>query len=1643
MQLAFTVRDFRGGAHVDVLVRADAHTRIGALAAALEAAVRPSRRGRAPARAGPSLTLAGQAIPLEPSLPLVRSPLCEGVVVLLDAPPVRRASGAGLVDLVVTAGPGAGVIHPLPAGEHLVGTAPGSAVLLSGPAATTPLLTVRVVVDGTCQVVPGPGARVVLPRPPVADGTVVASVYSSTVTLRLERPAPAAPPPLPSAAVPGRLEVNPPPRLRPAREASAFRLPAPPAPPRHTPVPVLVTLLPLLAAAGMAVVLGSASLLLFAVLGPVSLVASVVSARRRDRRAFRAERERHQQIRTDVERAAGAALRAEHDERHADHPDPAELIASAWQRDARLWRRRRGDADYLRLRVGTATQPSTIEVSAAAPGDPSTRLSADVPAVISLAEHGVIGVAAPGADARALGYWLVVQAAILHSPRQLVICVLVADPRRAAAWRWIRWLPHCRREAADAATVWFAAGAASRAACVAELRAMIEGRRDLPPQRAGHDVLVVLDGARALRSSPGMTMVLRSGPAVGVHTVCLDTDVRDLPAECRTVVEPDGRHLTVRQDHGMTIRNVEPDLVGPTGGRRSPSGLLGTARWCESVARALAPLRDPGGDDGALPTTVPLSEIIHLHRPVATAIRRRWASARRAGAAAAGRPVPVGIAGGGTFALSLAGDGPHGLIAGTTGSGKSELLQTIIVAHAVTYRPDELVFVLVDYKGGSAFAECAALPHTVGLVTDLDPHLVRRALTSLSAELRRREALLARSQAKDLEALGQAGRGPVPPRLVLVVDEFATLARELPDFVAGLVGLAQRGRSLGLHLLLATQRPSGVVSPEIRANTNLRIALRVTDAAESEDVVGRPDAALIGAATPGRAVVRAGPDRVTVVQTGWVGGPARRAAGDGSSESSTPEVVPLPWPDRTDAESTGGHGGPSVGSATRDTELTVLVHGVREAADALRIPDQPSPWLPPLPDRIPVLPPRSRPATTGHSIDLGAVPVGLSDHCDLQLQRPFTFDVEDGGHLLVVGGPRSGRSTVLRTVAGAIAAALSPRDVHIYGLDCGGDALGALTALPHTGALVSRNEVDRVVRLLARLTATVEQRRRRFAADGVADLREARRSDGAVSPPYMVLLLDGFEGFLAEFEDLDGGDLVESLLRLLREGPAAGLRVVLSADRRGLIGRLASLVDERLVLRMADPGDYALAGIGAADMPERLPAGRGVVIGGRFPAPVEVQVGLLDAEPTGRAQTAALRAVGSHAASRVAAAGPQQDDRRPFRVEPLPDRVGRARMAAALRARTAAPHHRAPRPGLRVALGLGGDDLDVVEIDLADDPGFVIGGPPRAGRSSALLTVAMSLLAAGETLVAVTPRPSALRTLVDHPGVVALLDADLNSLVGPTGRADPYGADPPEPSAGIPWPEPTGGPQWFEPRAGRRPSVVLVDDAELVGEPAATALANHWRRARDAGGALVLAGLTEELLLQYRGFAVDVRREGHGLLLGPRRATDGDLLGVRLPRGGAGPLPPGRGFVVRRGSVVPVQVVCPSDPPSRCSTGPSPRREPHENGHDPGGHAGRRPDESAAARPAEDRHESRQPRQHAGGPAPLGGPEGTDLPWPDLAGGAARTHRSARRPHGARPGHRRDQQADRGGGELITAPPPAPPAGPTPQPRQGAHHDPV
>ena len=1456
---------------------------------------------------------------LDAGEPVSTSPLRHGAVIGVGRPVDDvLAEPLGVVEVRLAGGREAGRVHRLGPGSYPVGTAPTCAIRLDDTSLPGVAFTVDVDAGGAVTIRPsaevvgrtrpapyrerplegpivvlrdGPPARERWWRPrrrkARATEELLAGAHDNidpqedVPLLHLDRLPVTAPVPWPAGAVlaagdllleqtpvtppdaslspthgGATVDYNRPPRLLPPPQVTTFALPSEPIKPDRMPLPLALMIAPTVLAGGMYWFTRSPYALLFVAMSPVMAFSTYSSGRRAAKRQYKRAINDYATRRRRVRESAYAAVAAERTLRRRDLADPAALLVTATGPRVRLWERRPTDPDWLHARIGTADAPSEITVR-----DPERDhhegpviwTAPDVPVSVALAEVGVTGLAGPDDVRRAVGRWIVAQAATLHSPADLEI-VLLADASSGADWSWVRWLPHVR-PAEGGAVARAAADDESAAALVRELVATMQARL-AATERPGGDltrhkpVLVVLDGARRLRLLPGVVSLLQDGPRVGVYFVCLDADQRQLPEECRAVVSvPDGRAVRVAVTGRPDVDGVRPDLVD--------------VAWCERVARALAPIRDVSTEDlaGALPTSSRLLTVLGLTNPEPARIAQWWRAAGRTTRAVVGEGLD------GPFALDVRRDGPHGLIAGTTGSGKSELLQTLIASLAVANRPDEMTFVLIDYKGGAAFQDCDHLPHTVGMVTDLDGHLTTRALESLGAELRRREHQLAAAGAKDIEdyLAGRTATDEPMPRLLIVIDEFAALVAELPDFVTGLVDIARRGRSLGVHLLLATQRPAGVVSAEIKSNTNLRIALRVTDANDSQDVIESADAATIAKSTPGRAYARLGHSSLTPFQAARVGGRPRGA--DGRAAVRTREFG---W--GTLAFAPPAPSGDTDEDVSTPTDLATLVTAIDGAARLTGVSAPPSPWLPPLPAVVTLDDVAALAGSVDAAADVAPLVIGEVDVPTQQKRGPALFDLVRGGHFCVAGAPRSGRSTALRAVAGSVARSASPKDVHLYGVDCGNNALLPLLALPHTGAVVTRDQPDRITRLTARVLQTIASRQQLLAERGFADLREQRAHAAPDDRlPYLVVLFDRWEGFVSAYDNVDGGRLIEEWMQILQEGTGVGVKVVLTADRSALVGRLATLIDDKLLLRLVDAADFGAIGLPVKQVPDDMPPGRGF----RADGIRETQIALLTSDPAGTAQVAALQELGRRAASQ---AGELPVHLLPFRVDPLPARITLAEASALV------PRATVSTQALPIAVG--GDTLAELHFDpLEHGPGLLLAGPRRSGRSTALRTLVAGAREREWPVAVITPRQSPLRELAVERVPVFGPDASREDVAAALAAL----------------------------RAAAS-SLLAIDDLELLGTDGwlVDLIEDHLAEIRDRASLVAAGGSVDDLTGVYRGPAVALKKSRSGLLLAPQAIGDGDLFGVRLARSAVGgPLLPGRGLLVRAGAVQGAQVIWP------------------------------------------------------------------------------------------------------------------------------------
>ncbi|MBW8171690.1 FHA domain-containing protein [Ornithinimicrobium sp. Arc0846-15] len=733
--------------------------------------------------------------------------------------------------------------------------------------------------------------------------------------------------------------------------------------------------------------------------------------------------------------------------------------------------------------------------------------------------------------------------------------------------------------------------------------------------------------------------------------------------------------VTVQDSHQISVSTPSHVVAGVP----DELGLPQAHQWSQALA-CLRLSESPAGNKG-LPGQVTLADIVPSAASGSdTALRWQHRNSKAS--------APLGSAAEGVCTLDLAMDGPHALVAGTTGSGKSELLRSWALSMALSHSPDDLVMVLVDYKGGSAFGECAALPHCVGLVTDLDEHLVERALTSLMAEIKRREKLLANYSARDLDAYLAGGKGPPIPRLVIMIDEFRVLAEEVPQFVDGLVRLAALGRSLGLHVILATQRPAGVVTADIRANMNLRIALRLRDATDSYDVIESPEAAALPEGTPGRALIRTGAAAARAVQVAHSGSRRRSA-------QTQPRTVFLDslWQPPGSSDGEEGHEEPT-------EEGNHFVQVCQDAAELLNCATPQTPWLAPLPDLISVeaLPER------GETEEL---PWGLVDLPWEQAQVSGMWNPISQGHVGIVGGPRTGRTTWVRTILGHLA--VGSRAWGVYCFDYPG-GLSVLDQANSCAARVTDGETLRGSRVIKQLGSLLMERQALLASCNATTLAEwESRSRNQL--PLVLWVIEGWSQFVEEYSSYDRGAVYAEALRVIREGASLGIVVIVTGDRSLLSGTIAGLLTNTWSLRLSDPMDLLMTGLTRTQVPTRMPPGRAIQISTGLVA----QVAVLGASADGADQVAEFKDL---------------LNRDPVNPGPV--------IPSVIRLPTQLLHPKEPRvDGL--AVGVGHDKGETLSLPLPREGlRATVAGPPRSGRSSALRALVASAGAIGLKVVRIS-----------------------------------------------------------------------------------------------------------------------------------------------------------------------------------------------------------------------------------------------------------------------------------------------------------------
>jgi len=1258
-------------------------------------------------------------------------------------------------------------------------------------------------------------------------------------------------------------EFNRSPLVRQLYQGRTFAAPKPPAKRPPAKLPLVAMVAPLAMGAVLYVMTQNLLSIIFVALSPVMAIGTYLDRRWTEGKAKKEELKRFEEDFESLSTELAEAAEQEKTARCAEVPSLAAVVESGFSLNPDLWHRRPEDDAFLLLNLGYGRTESRNVISLAERGETDaetwSRLQGlasdyefidDVPVLADLNACANLGLAGESEWLVPVARNLVAQLTCLHSPAELVIAA-IASSESQHRWNWLLWLPHVGSAHSPMSGSHLAATAGTVSSLVAGLEELVAQRRTQTTKvQVPSVVLLVEDDAPVERGR--LVSLAEDGPEVGVHLVWVADRHENLPAACHGYLVRDDVTGAVTAGFVKERRTAEVTRIET----------FSEARALE-LARHLAPIQDAGApvlDQSGIPRSVSYLALAGTQLATDPQVTvERWQengsvldpSRGRSKTPATLRAL-VGQGSQGEFLLDLRAQGPHALVGGTSGAGKSEFLQAWVLGMAASHSPQRVTFLFVDYKGGSAFADCVRLPHSVGLVTDLSPHLVRRALTSLRAELRFREHLLNRKNAKDLISLERTGDPDCPPSLVIVVDEFAALVQEVPDFVDGMVDVAQRGRSLGLHLILATQRPAGVIKGNLRANTALRIALRMADEGDSTDVIDTGLASEFDPRIPGRGAVRTGPGRVSLFQTGYAGGvttdepePARIEVESLNFGPGTAWEIPV---SRTASES----------DEEQPPDIARVVNMIGVAAETCRLPEPRKPWLPELDSHY------SLEALLQAHADrtlTGRLLLGLADDPDNQAQHAVYYDPDTDGNLAVYGTSGTGKSALLRSLAFGAAAQASFSRTEIYGLDFGTAGLGMLESLPNVGSIIEGGDQERVIRLLRQLVDLLEERSSRYAEARAGSITDYRLHSGRQDEARILLLVDGFAAFREEYEISSTlGVSYARLSRLLVEGRAVGIHVILAAERPNAVpSSLSSSIQRRLVLRQADEVAYASLNI-PKDILTDAPPGRGVFSGQSN----ELQVAVPTGSSTPAQQAAAIDKLAQRLVDRGVPSAPP--------VQKLPSLVQASEVPTSV-------------AGLPV-LGIGEGDL--APLGFPAQGAFLIAGMPGSGRTSALLWVSQSLRRwnADVPMYYVGPR----RSRVHAESLWTKTALDLDAVRELTLELKPKVDQP----------------------AGTEPGLILV--IEGLGEFVSTAVENalvEVIKAARRNGHLVVGEQETSAWGSGWPLIAEIRNARHGIVMQPDPA-DGDMLFKEaFPRIKRTAYPLGRGVYVRSGKQWTVQVPLP------------------------------------------------------------------------------------------------------------------------------------
>lgn len=785
----------------------------------------------------------------------------------------------------------------------------------------------------------------------------------------------------------------------------------------------------------------------------------------------------------------------------------------------------------------------------------------NLPIVASL-NRGPVGYVGPRPIVLEQLQLLVAQLAVFHSYHDLTIIPIIPEEEKES-WDWMRWLPHATLQDMNVRS--FVYNQRTRDQVLNSLNQILKLRKAQKEEEKANDTkifhphYVVLITDETLILDHVIMEFFREDPTeLGCSIIYVADVLSSLSENIQTVISIKDRNQGQLLLQEGVLRELDFQLD------HFPEGYDK-----EAISRGLAPLKHIQQLKSSIPDSVTFLEMYQAETFNDLKVLGRWESHAPYQSLA----VPIGLRGKDDLVylnLHEKAHGPHGLIAGTTGSGKSETIQSYILSLAVNFHPHDVAFLLIDYKGGGMANLFKDLPHLLGTITNLDGAQSMRALASINAEIHRRERLFGQygvnhiNQYQKKFKLGEATE-PLP-HLFLISDEFAELKVNQPDFIKELVSIARVGRSLGVHLILATQKPSGVVDDQIWSNSRFKLALKVADRGDSMEMLRTADAAEI--TQTGRAYLQVGNNEVyELFQTAWSGADYQPEKDQLGIEDHTIYLInELGQYEVLNQDLSGLDMAEEIKEVP--TELDVIVQEINHLHQQEGIAAVAQPWLPPLKERITldeldkVVPIEAWQKRTAPS-----VLIGVADIPQAQKQEAVAIDLSKDGNILLYGSPGTGKTTFLQTVAMDLARKQSPENLTMYLLDFGTNGLAPLTQLPHVADSLLLDQTEKIQKFIRIINRELDRRKKLLSEHGVGTIALYREVTGK-QEPTMVILMDSYESMKDEPYETD---LFKLFMRISREGLSIGVHLIITASRQNnLRAQLYSNFKHQLTLPQND-----------------------------------------------------------------------------------------------------------------------------------------------------------------------------------------------------------------------------------------------------------------------------------------------------------------------------------------------------------------------------------------------------------------------------------------------------------------------------------------